>query len=324
MFKRKPHLKRHQSMHREERPYRCTFEGCGKSFPSNQKLAKHTRSHNMYCGICSMSFRKRADFDLHQRAHEASSGSSSKLQCPECKKEVDASQLQRHMKRHRLPALKKHHACDQCEEQFVRFKDLVKHKRSQHPSKKLLCPDCGKAYARLGHLHEHQRRVHGEELLLCPRADCGQTFTSASNLYQHERVVHLGLKPFTCNDCGQTFAYRHVLRRHRMVVHNVIALKNASAGQSKTESQPPLLSMSAAFSRSACSCADDSCQHAAAAAASSAPAVVLGAGRSLVARHQAKRRRLMSRFDSESEAQDAGSPLLKRLETEGLGEMIMF
>lgn len=216
-FKRKPHLTRHLATHQEEKPYQCSHPGCGKSFTSNQRLTKHALSHKkLSCEICGETFRKRLKFEQHRWTHN---NATSMIRCPECNEAVEKTVLQRHMRRH------KWHKCDQCEEQFLHFQDLVKHRRALHP-KSHLCPDCGKAFNREGALRDHQVRVHSEQLLLCPRADCGQTFTSASNLYQHERVVHLGLRPFTCRECGQTFAYRHVLRRHRMVIHTVIALKN--------------------------------------------------------------------------------------------------
>lgn len=344
-FKRKPHLTRHMATHKEERPYQCTHPGCGKTFTSNQRLSKHSLSHEKFqCDICSATFRKKAKFEQHMRAHEASASvteQASQIRCPECNMEFfDQAALQRHMQR-RHAKRQKEHKCGECGETFLHFQDLVKHRRSQHP-KCHLCPDCGKAYARPAALRDHQLRVHAETHVLCPRPGCGQTFTSASNLYQHERVVHLGLKPFTCNECGQTFAYRHVLRRHRMVVHKVIPLQNGKRplqnGRRPSSDPPqmPSFSMVAAFSRSACTCGSSSCAHVAPSASSpaasalethvGAPCSILKAGPALVARHQAKRRkRLLARCSStESEVDNAPPHSPVAPQTERLGEMCMY
>jgi len=284
-FKRKPHLTRHLAIHKEEKAYRCSHAGCNKTFTSNQRLTKHLRSHDkLCCELCGETFRKKEKFEKHQLAHEASaelSPENPRIRCPECNEEVDKKALRRHMKRHRM------HSCDQCEEKFLRFQDLVKHKRLQHPNKTHMCPDCGKAYKREAALRDHTLRVHKNQVLLCPRPDCGQTFTSASNLYQHERVQHLGFRPFSCKQCGQSFAYQHVLRRHRQVVHTVIAMKNGSTSNTEPSSASDvqqdmsgLLSIHKphvmdavrkraakrrfvprAFCRTACSCSEGACRH---------------------------------------------------------------
>lgn len=315
-FKRKPHLTRHVATHQEDKPYQCSHPGCGKSFTSNQKLRKHLKSHRqLSCKICGQSFRKKVMLEQHQWTHNTA---TSMLRCPVCDEAVEKSALPRHMKRH------KSHQCDQCEEKFLHFHDLVKHRREHHPSKTHLCPDCGKGFKRESALREHQLHVHSEQLLLCPRPDCGQTFTSASNLYQHERVVHLGLRPFTCRECGDTFAYKHVLRRHRMVMHPAIPLKNGSTQNSQhgsEDSQPrssqadksrilPPVSLVQAFSKNACLCREESCPHSALSAsaeplpeAASTPATLAEAVD--VMPRPAKRPRrlaLMSRCGPESEA----------------------
>lgn len=273
-FKRKPHLTRHLATHQERRPYQCSRPGCGKTFTSNQRLAKHLKSHDkLCCETCGETFRKRVKYEQHLWTHNSA---ISIIRCPECDEAVDKSALQRHMKRH------KSHQCSECEETFLHFQDLVKHRRAVHSKKLSLCPECGKAFARPSALRDHQLRVHAEQLLLCPRADCGQTFTSASNLYQHERVAHLGLKPFSCPQCGETFAYRHVLKRHRMLIHTAIPLKNASSrsqghdeeGREEEQADMPDLtsitkdlsrrratSACSTFSQSACGCRGDSCPH---------------------------------------------------------------
>lgn len=237
-FTRKTHLTRHLVQHQAAKPYRCSRPGCKKGFATKQKLLKHEQSHEgLACNLCGARFRTSAKLQQHQRAHEVASGSSSSLRCPECNVEVaDKIALQRHMKRHRR------HQCTQCDEGFLRFQDLVKHRRTQHP-KPYLCSDCGKAYTRESALRDHQRRVHAGELCICPHSGCGQTFTSASNLRVHQRVVHLGRRPFACAECDLTFGHRNVLKRHCMLIHSAqnSACKIAAPEDRREEAAPQAL-----------------------------------------------------------------------------------
>ncbi|GFF96892.1 C2H2-type zinc finger transcription factor [Aspergillus lentulus] len=44
-FKRKSDLDRHQRIHRNERPYHCTVEGCNRRFVQSSALKTHNRTH---------------------------------------------------------------------------------------------------------------------------------------------------------------------------------------------------------------------------------------------------------------------------------------
>lgn len=44
-FNRKSDLERHQRIHRNERPYHCTVEGCNRRFVQSSALKTHNRTH---------------------------------------------------------------------------------------------------------------------------------------------------------------------------------------------------------------------------------------------------------------------------------------
>jgi hypothetical protein len=233
-YARKTHLVRHLALHQDVRPHVCDFDGCGQSFATRQKLDKHKISHGLKCSACGRRFNKKTKLEQHrQRVHgiaaiaEAASLSviadgtahdiSARSDVPEGSAE-DGDHLARPPK----------HACEECGERFVFYRELVAHKRTHHP-KEHVCPDCGKAYRRESALKEHQRILHAETVVMCQREGCGQVFASASGLRTHERVFHRGLRPFECRQCGQTFAYRHVLNRHTKT-HSILR-RPAAAGE---------------------------------------------------------------------------------------------
>lgn len=116
------------------------------------------------------------------------------------------------MKRHQV------YKCEDCQEVFHRFQELVAHRRVKHP-KLHVCSDCGKAYRRLQFLQDHQKRVHAAAVFVCPEPGCGKVLSSADGMRMHHRTIHLGLRPFTCRLCKQEFSQRFVLQRHMQCVH---------------------------------------------------------------------------------------------------------
>lgn len=208
-YKRPTHLTRHLATHVVNRPFKCTADGCDKSFISKQKLDRHTKSihQGMKCDICGQRFRKRAKLERHKATHEKRR-SEAKMSCPDCGVEI------RMKSRHRCAK----HKCKDCEEEFVRFADLVAHRKATH-SRRHTCTDCGKHYRRVSDLRDHRSRVHEQAVLRCSEPGCQQTFSTRPALLSHVKVYHLGIRRFNCKYCDQIFAYKSVLRRHCISVH---------------------------------------------------------------------------------------------------------
>ena len=73
-FKQKQHLKNHMLIHADGvRPFRCTYANCGKAFKSISHLKDHTQSIHMRlkpfeCVFCKSYFSRNSSLKYHIRS----------------------------------------------------------------------------------------------------------------------------------------------------------------------------------------------------------------------------------------------------------------
>lgn len=161
---------------------KCSFVGCGRTFPCYAKLEDHMNVHlglkPHMCDICDKSYPSRKAMNAHKRTHEP-----------------------------------KAFKCAGCGFLFAYRYKLARHVQSCQ--RRLVCEECGKLFLRKGHYDNHVARRHppkAEKPVKCEK--CEATFLSTRSCRSHIRIVHEGLR-VSCAGCGRKYSYRSSLNEHQ-------------------------------------------------------------------------------------------------------------
>uniref|UniRef100_A0A4W5QPT8 C2H2-type domain-containing protein n=1 Tax=Hucho hucho TaxID=62062 RepID=A0A4W5QPT8_9TELE len=123
-------LTRHDLIHTQERPFKCTELECGKSFKSKSEVKVHMRYHTgerpFKCKVCGKGFTQNCYLTQHMRTHTG----EKPYPCSVCGRKFDDSRKRkRHMMIH---TGEKPHKCLKCEKAFSRADLLKAHDRKEH------------------------------------------------------------------------------------------------------------------------------------------------------------------------------------------------
>ena len=218
------------------RPFKCGYDGCGKTYTRKHGLQKHFVSH-----IGDSDFR--CDYG----------------DCVGAIRYCDKQALARHIyKKH---TMERPHKCDLCNKRFVKPHHFFGHRRNVHAvkdeQKQPQNPDstdkwiiysgdttwpfqcgyegCGKRYTRKHDLNKHFVTHIGDSQFRCYYGDCAGRirYWDKQALARHIHKKHTMKRPFECNICSKRFVRSEYLKRHKERIHSIEKEQNPSKRKRK-------------------------------------------------------------------------------------------
>ena len=151
--------------------------------------------------------------------------------CNDCKKTFKLTwHLKTHMKTCKGIKNEISLACDNCDSRFSSKRTLAFHGKTCLPGKCYRCDDCNTNFVLYKQFYDHKRKFHTS--LKCDY--CEVTISNDKNMKRHVKLKHRGLTPsrarslemrkppttekrFECDECKKTFHDKSTLNRHKKI-----------------------------------------------------------------------------------------------------------
>ncbi|KRT80100.1 zinc-finger associated domain containing protein [Oryctes borbonicus] len=157
-FARRIQLRRHASVHMQQRGFSCGI--CEKWFPTRSALIRHERIHTgerpFQCELCQKSFAQKEILLRHHMTHTG----KKPYNCPHCPKGFTQKEpLRVHLRTHLNPHPSdiQLHYCTLCPKVFCHASGLSRHLVT-HTGKTFKCRDCDKSFTDKSSLRRHHRQ----------------------------------------------------------------------------------------------------------------------------------------------------------------------
>lgn len=210
-FNRPARLLAHLRSHNNERPYKCTYDGCDKAYADKKHLnghilSAHTKEAKFSCTQCGKGFATGQRLKRHALVHEG----EERYKCreyPPCDQSFRKHQtLQRHILKDHLG--EKPYKCTHkgCPEGYDTANALKAHTTREHGELRFWCDECS----------SQEAAERDDETVRKPVG-----FTTQWLLEQHIRQEHVN-----CVFCDVKFGGQYQLEKHMEIYHSGLSVKD--------------------------------------------------------------------------------------------------
>ncbi|CAF4912980.1 unnamed protein product [Pieris macdunnoughi] len=156
----KQNMEAHLRSHLDERPFCCTFEGCGKAFKDARALYLHEFLHYperyLKCKLCDKRFSRQSRLDSHKKQH---------FLVKEKYVVCDYCNVRFYSKNYLINHIAKHlytnkYICDICNKEFCTKPSLIGHIIAHNSETDKQCKLCKKSFKKHIYLKSHYWNTH--------------------------------------------------------------------------------------------------------------------------------------------------------------------